>query len=161
MNKKLLLTAALIALFSSPCEAQWFGSRPKETSGPAAESVSVPATEPAQETFGEENTLQTEKLAEPAPVAPTPEDIVNTKKPLMKSIQITTVNATPQEREKLVDAISTLDKIQARRQNRNLSPESQIKAETPHINAKDRREVQKFLNEKYVAPIGNFSENQE
>lgn len=161
MRKNLFITATLIVLLPAVCQAQWFGSRPKDTSGPAAESVSVPAAEAVQQTSEEANTPQTEKLAEPAPVAPTPEDIVNTKKPLMKSIQITTVNATPQEREKLIDAISTLDKIQARRQNRNASPENQIKAETPQINAKDRREVQKFLNEKYVAPIGNFSENQE
>ena len=161
MRKNLFITATLIVLLPAVCQAQQFGFSRRTISQPQTESVTVPAAEAVQQTSEEANTPQPEELAEPAPVAPTPEEIINTKKPLMKSIQITTVNATPQEREKLVDAISTLDKIQARRQNRNASPENQIKAETPHINAKDRREVQKFLNEKYVAPIGNFSENQE
>lgn len=159
MNKKFLIYFIVVALLPAVSYAQWFGFLKKEE--PKIEE-SQKNNEVTDVVLNKKNITKSEAtVIEPAPIAPTAEEIVSTKKPLMKSIQISTVNATPQEREKLIDAISTLDKIQARRHNRKVSLEKQIKVEEPNVNPKDRKEVQKFLNEKYVAPIGNFSSNQE
>ena len=159
MNKIFLISFIVAGLLPIVSHAQWLGrAKQEETKIEDTQKNDEIKTE-----ISDKDNIETKEspVTEPAPVAPTAEEIVNAKKPLMKSIQISTVNATPQEREKLIDAISTLDKIQARRHNRKVSLEEQVKAEEPNINPKDRKEVQKFLNEKYVAPIGNFSSNQE
>ncbi len=159
MNKKLLISFIFVSLLPAISYAQWLGFSKKEE----------PKIEESQKNYEVKEIVSDSKniatneetIIEPAPVAPTAEEIVNAKKPLMKSIQISTVNATPQEREKLIDAITTIDKIQARRHNRKVAPEKQIKISDPNVNSKDRKAVQKFLNDKYVAPIGKFSDNQE
>ena len=159
MNKKLLAYVMIASLLPASSYAQWLGFSKKETT--KLEEVKNDNQIKEDVSDNQNTSTVSNDTIEPAPVAPTAEDIVNAKKPLMKSIQISTVNATPQQREKLVDAISTLDKIQARRHNRKVSLEEQVKVEKPNINPKDRKEVQKFLNEKYVSPIGKFSSTKE
>ena len=104
----------------------------------------------AQETATEPETVEE---TVPAPVEITPEQKINVRDDLQKSLQMMVVNAGPKERRQLLDAVNTLEQMRIRRENLNRPQDQQIEYKRPKINVNDRREVQRYLQDTFVEPL--------
>lgn len=89
----------------------------------------------------------------PAPVEITPEQKINARDDLQKSLQTMVVNAGPKERRQLLDAVNTLEKMRIRRENLNRPQDQQLEYKKTKINFNDRREVQRYLQNTFVEPL--------
>lgn len=153
--------AAFLTLLPLAADAQMFNPpakaipAPKAVTVEAAKDVSKPASaQPAisaQDIIDQVNAELAE--TEAAPITMTPEQKAAVKKPLVEQIINDVDKATPKERRELVKVIEQLQKVQTRRQNLGLPEEKQIKLEKPRINAASKEDVQKYLQDKLVAPI--------
>lgn len=98
-----------------------------------------------------------------SPVEITPEQKIEARRDIQKAIQTTAVNSSPEERRKIIDAVETLKKIKIRRENISKTSEEKINYQAPEVNAKDRKEVQNYLQKTFVEPLDSSfaSPNQE
>lgn len=131
MQKLCLLTAAFLSL---PLLAQ--------------AQVAVPDTQPATPTAVEE-----EVVPQLPPSEITPEQKIGARRSLQKTIQTSAVNNSPNERRKIIDAVSTLEKMRIRRENLNRTPGEKINYDKPNVNANDRKDVQNYLQKTFVDPL--------
>ncbi len=127
MQKLCLLTAAFLSL---PLLAQ--------------AQVAVPDTQPAAEE---------EVVPQLPPSEITPEQKIGARRSLQKTIQTSAVNSSPNERRKIIDAVSTLEKMRIRRENLNRTPGEKINYDKPNVNANDRKDVQNYLQKTFVDPL--------
>lgn len=158
--------AAFLTLLPPAADAQMF-NRPTQTiPAPQAAEAAIDGAKPApaqpaisaQDIIEQINAEQAE--AEAAPITMTPEQKAAVKKPLVEQIINDVDKATPKERRELVKVIEQLQKVQTRRQNLNLPADKQIKLEEPRINAASKEDVQKYLQDKLVAPIDRVMNTQ-
>lgn len=131
MQKLCLLTAAFLSL---PLLAQ--------------AQVAVPDTQPATPPAVEE-----EVVPQLPPSEITPEQKIGARRSLQKTIQTSAVNNSPNERRKIIDAVSTLEKMRIRRENLNRTPGEKINYDKPNVNANDRKDVQNYLQKTFVDPL--------
>ncbi len=114
----------------------------------AQAQVAAPAVEPAPLPAGEE-----EVLPQLPPSEITPEQKIGARRSLQKTIQTSAVNSSPNERRKIIDAVSTLEKMRIRRENLNRTPGEKINYDKPNVNANDRKDVQNYLQKTFVDPL--------
>ena len=139
MYKIILTTAALLTVsFSALAQAP---ETKKSSAAVSATDTAAAAENPA------------EVQPQPAPTEITPEQKIAARRELQKSIQTTAVNSSPKEREKLIDAVETLKKIKIRQENLKKEPGEEINYQAPDVNVKDRKAVQNYLQETFVAPL--------
>lgn len=160
MKLHLLSLISFTALLSFSAEAQMF-TPAKAVSAPKAEIKTE--TVPAEQAVSADAALaptakdilaQIEaEQAETAPVTMTPEQKAAVKKPLVEQIINDVDKATPKERRELIKVMEQLQKVQTRRQNLNLPEDQQIKLEEPRVNAASKDDVQKYMQDKLVAPV--------
>ena len=147
---KLSFLAAVFIVVPSLVAAQLLGAK-------STKMVSDTTVEPSQQTQSTNITPQTEESAtvqketpQLPPVEITPEQKIYARRKIQKNIQTSVVNANKAEREKMLDAVETLQKMKNRRENLNKSPEEQVPYKKPQINASNRQDVQKYLQETFV-----------
>ena len=106
---------------------------------------------------------QEAEIAEPQvpPAEITPEQSVAIKKDLQKSILNTVVKATPKERKMMLEIIAAQNQILNQKENLRRPPEEQVEYKAPNINYKDRKEMQKYLQEVFVDPLNNTAATEE
>ena len=106
---------------------------------------------------------QETEIAEPQvpPAEITPEQSVAIKKDLQKSILNTVVKATPKERKMMLEIIAAQNQILNQKENLRRPPEEQVEYKAPNINYKDRKEMQKYLQEVFVDPLNNTAATEE
>ena len=106
---------------------------------------------------------QEAEIAEPQvpPAEITPEQSVAIKKDLQKSILNTVVKATPKERKMMLEIIAAQNQILNQKENLRRQPEEQVEYKAPNINYKDRKEMQKYLQEVFVDPLNNTAATEE
>lgn len=106
---------------------------------------------------------QEAEIAEPQvpPAEITPEQSVAIKKDLQKSILNTVVKATPKERKMMLEIIAAQNQILNQKENLRRPPEEQVEYKAPNINYKDRKEMQKYLQEIFVDPLNNTAATEE
>ena len=106
---------------------------------------------------------QEAEIAEPQvpPTEITPEQSVAIKKDLQKSILNTVVKATPKERKMMLEIIAAQNQILNQKENLRRPPEEQVEYKAPNINYKDRKEMQKYLQEVFVDPLNNTAATEE
>ncbi|MBQ7285348.1 MAG: hypothetical protein IJW72_03750 [Alphaproteobacteria bacterium] len=116
-------------------------------------SVSLPSqpTITAQDIIDQVNAEQAEEEANP--IAMTPAEKAAVKKPLVEQIMNDVDKASLKERRELIKVIEQIQKAQIRLQNLSLPEDKQIKYEEPRINAASKEDVQKYLQDKLVAPL--------
>lgn len=95
-------------------------------------------------------TTQEETLPQLPPVEITPEQKIYARREIQKNIQTSVVNANKAERERMLDAVETLQKIKNRRENLKRAPDEQVPYKKPQINPASRQDVQKYLQETFV-----------
>ena len=96
-----------------------------------------------------------ETLPLPPPAEITPEQKIYVRREIQKNIQTSVVNANKAEREKMLDAVETLQKIKNRRENLKKAPGDKVPYAAPEVNAASRQDVQKYLQETFVDPLDN------
>ncbi len=128
MQKFLFLTALLLAALPSFVHAE--NIKPAEQ--PAAEESNLP---------------------ELPPTAITVEQKIEARKGLQKNIYTTVETSKPRERRQMLDAVATMEKARVRRSNLTKAPEEKIKYKTPNVNDKSDREMRKYLQDVFVAPL--------
>lgn len=148
MMKKLLSLCALGLCLPLTAYGQGYVGRQPMA---AVSSQAAPSTV-------EENTDDQSVLP---PVDITEEQKLKAQESLKKNQELLSKNAEEQERKALLDAIATVDKIRIRKLNRSLPPEKQIKYSREKVNYKNRDEVERFLNEKFVEPVNEVFKYQE
>lgn len=106
---------------------------------------------------------QEAEIVEPQvpPAEITPEQSVAIKKDLQKSILNTVVKATPKERKMMLEIIAAQNQILNQKENLRRPPEEQVEYKAPNINYKDRKEMQKYLQEVFVDPLNNTAATEE
>ena len=106
---------------------------------------------------------QEAEIAEPQvpPAEITPEQSVAIKKDLQKSILNTVVKATPKERKMMLEIIAAQNQILNQKENLRRPPEEQVEYKAPNVNYKDRKEMQKYLQEVFVDPLNNTAATEE
>lgn len=106
---------------------------------------------------------QEAEIAEPQvpPAEITPEQSVAIKKDLQKSILNTVVKATPKERKMMLEIIAAQNQILNQKENLRRPPEERVEYKAPNINYKDRKEMQKYLQEIFVDPLNNTAATEE
>ncbi len=106
---------------------------------------------------------QEAEIAEPQvpPAEITPEQSVAIKKDLQKSILNTVVKATPKERKMMLEIIAAQNQILNQKENLRRPPEEQVEYKAPNINYKDRKEMQKYMQEVFVDPLNNTAATEE
>ena len=144
--RKFSCLSALTLLIPSLAAAQVLGSKTNEE---PLKTVSQNAEEPASQAIQAQVSEET-ALPQMPPVEITPEQKIYARREIRKDIQDTVVNANKAEREKILDAVETLQKIKNRQANLKRAPEEQVPYEAPKINASSRQDVQKYLQETFV-----------
>ncbi len=163
MKLKILFSALGIVIGISAANGQMF--TPQKMKSPQISeqaTVSKPdsnAQAPIQQNTPEASTaedilkqVQTENINTP-PVSMTPQQKAAVKKTLVEQIINDVDQATPKERQELINVMEQLQKAQIRRQNLNKPEAQQIKQEKPRVNVNSKEDVQKYLQDKLVAPI--------
>lgn len=147
----LLPVAAGAQMFNRPVKPV---AQPKVQAVETAREAAPVSAQPqisAQDIIDQVNAEQA--AAEEAPVTMTPEQKAAVKKPLVEKIINDVDKANLKERKELIRIMQDLQKIQTRRQNLNLPEDKQIKLEEPRINPASKEDVQKYLQDKLVAPV--------
>ncbi len=85
----------------------------------------------------------------------TPEQSVEAKGDLQKAILNTVVKASPKERKMMLEVIAAQNQILTQKENLRRPPKEQIEYKAPNINSKDRKEMQEYMQEVFVAPLSN------
>ncbi len=156
MKLRLLSLISFATLLSFPIEAQMFTpakTAPAPKTEIKTEATPTPTDTPLAPTAEDILAKIEADQIETEPVTMTPEQKAAVKKPLVEQIMGDVDKASPKERRELIKVMEQMQKVQTRRQNLNLPEDRQIKLEEPRVNAASKDEVQKYLQDKLVAPI--------
>lgn len=152
--------SSFLFLLPAAVGAQMFNRPAKTVVQPKVqtiETVKAPAPAPVSQKITAQDIIKQvnaeQEAAEAAPITMTPEQKAAVKKPLVEQIINDVDKADIRERKELIRIMQDFQEIQTRRQNLNLPEDEQIKIEDPHVNAASKEDVQKYLQEKLVAPV--------
>ena len=153
---KLSLFSVVLVAVPSLVAAQLLGAKSNKVA--VGTEMEVPAqTQSADNTpqLKEDTPAAENVLPQLPPTEITPEQKIYARREIQKNIQTSVVNANKAEREKMLDAVETLQKIKNRRENLKKAPGDKVPYEAPQVNAANRQDVQKYLQETFVDPLDN------
>ena len=158
---KLPFLAAFLLTIPALASAQLLGAKLQD-SVPTSQTAPQQQLEVPASTQAEASAQPQEETSPQLPPAEiTPEQKIYARREIQKNIKTSVVNANKAEREKMLDAVETLQKIKNRRENLKKAPDEQIPYEAPQINASSRQGVQKYLQDTFVAPLDDSFKTQE